>query len=172
MEELCHKLKNLEQHDEGNATNSQVATTSSSESDSSSSELENPAERYYAAFPALHGKDQNSTPNESQSVWKNNPITKPKADQTGEIEAESSQEELHPKHNQQEQLSPKTLNRKKKKQTVKKLHAKRTPSRKDDSCYRVCRFLSLPNGSLNIENPATQAILCRTKSSVLKWKLC
>uniref|UniRef100_A0A8W8IT28 Uncharacterized protein n=1 Tax=Magallana gigas TaxID=29159 RepID=A0A8W8IT28_MAGGI len=177
VEELCHKLKNLEQHDEGNATNSQVAITSSSESDSSSSELENPAERYYAAFPALHGKDQNSTPNESQSVWKNNPITKPKADQTGEIEAESSQEELHPKHNQQEQLSPKTLNRKKKKQTVKKLHAKRTPSRKDDSCYRVCRFLSLPNGSLNIENPATQAHslqdqeLCSQVETMLKEML-
>lgn len=75
--------------------------------------------RYYAAFPALHGKDQNSTPNESQGVWKNNPITKPKADQTEEIEAESGQGELHPKHHQQEQLSPNTLNRKRRSRLLK-----------------------------------------------------
>ncbi|XP_062567514.1 uncharacterized protein LOC134229745 isoform X1 [Saccostrea cucullata] len=154
VEELCHKLKALEQHDGGDGTNSQEQTTSSSESDSSSSELEDPAERYYAAFPALHGKDQHTTPDDSQSVWKNNPITKPKPSQTDEG---LNQKDQAPENQHREQIPSQTQSKKKKKQTVRKIHMRKTPSRKEDTNHGVCRFLSLPNGSLNIEKPNTQA---------------
>lgn len=130
--------------------------------------------RYYAAFPALHGKDPHSTPTESESVWKNNPITKPRSGQTGEVESESPcQKELPPQQQpQQEQLSPRTPGRKKKRQTVRKLHARRTPSRREEPGHTVCRFLSWPNESLVIPDTQIHSLqdqeLCFQVENMLK----
>ncbi|XP_056004362.1 uncharacterized protein LOC125658490 isoform X4 [Ostrea edulis] len=154
VEELCHKLKTLEQHDGVDGTNGQEQNTSSSESDCSSSEFENPAERYYAAFPALQGNDNHTTPTESLSVWRNNPMTKSKPDQTGEMETGVAPKDNQPKHQQQDQLSPKTPQ--KKKDTVQKLHTRKSPSQREDACYKVCRFLSWPNETNDVENPDAQ----------------
>lgn len=77
VEELSNKLKELTQSSGSDDTDQGDSTPSLS--DGSCSELDDPAERYYAAFPALtvHNDQSNSEIcHLKQDIWKDNPFTK------------------------------------------------------------------------------------------------
>lgn len=82
VEELCSRLKETElQVSVSPFVNIQSSSSSYESSEDSGPEFKNPAQRYYAAFPDLHG-NKNSTnfsPSVTSkgSIWKKNPLVKP-----------------------------------------------------------------------------------------------
>lgn len=76
VEELCVRLKDSGLH----ATVSPVVKSHSCTcdcSDDSATENQNPVQRYYAAFPALHQQVTFTNTSPTDTVWKKNPLTKP-----------------------------------------------------------------------------------------------
>lgn len=82
VEELCIRLKDTEsQVSVSPFVNIQSSSSSYESSEESGPELQNPAQRYYAAFPDLHGNKSLASNSPSvttkSSVWKINPLVKP-----------------------------------------------------------------------------------------------
>lgn len=82
VEELCSRLKDTEsQVSVSPFVNIQSSSSSYESSEDSGSEFQNPAQRYFAAFPDLHGNKSSTSFSPSfvakSSVWKKNPLVKP-----------------------------------------------------------------------------------------------
>ncbi|XP_052225371.1 uncharacterized protein LOC127840949 isoform X1 [Dreissena polymorpha] len=94
VDELCSKLKDGEIHASASPVSKSRSCTCE-DSDDSSVELKNPAQRYYAAFPALQGGTVSSgNPSPSSTVWRINPLVyKSQARTQSDEEALSASEE-------------------------------------------------------------------------------
>lgn len=92
VEELCIRLKDTEsQVSVSPFVNIQSSSSSYESSEDSGPEFQNPAQRYFAAFPDLHGNKSSTSFSPSIStkscVWRKNPFVKPCS---GEKESENA----------------------------------------------------------------------------------
>ncbi|KAK3595848.1 hypothetical protein CHS0354_014672 [Potamilus streckersoni] len=105
VEELCSRLKDCQQvlcspmvPCADQSQQSSVCSSDPFSSDESGSECQDPAERYYAAFPALHGQDKCTEPSlaiPKDTVWKKNPLVKSAALAAVEDEEKKRKENQH-----------------------------------------------------------------------------
>ncbi|KAL4232337.1 hypothetical protein ACF0H5_009908 [Mactra antiquata] len=75
VDELCSRLKDSEIQASAN-TDIKERSCSSDGSEDSGPDTRDKAQKYYAAFPALHGQSASTNISPSDSVWKNNPFVK------------------------------------------------------------------------------------------------
>ncbi|OWF52772.1 uncharacterized protein LOC110447327 [Mizuhopecten yessoensis] len=153
VEELCTKLKEVCKP--ANPEDSEVlqlsdSSTTTDETDTSNSSPD-PAERYYAAFPALHGQEKPecsdfSSPynQDSVDVWRKNPITKSTGeslsvnfDSGNESEKESKQRARRDKGTKTRSESRQNKSSKKRKSAR---HQGRIGGKNSDSIGKFCRF--------------------------------
>ncbi|KAK3095397.1 hypothetical protein FSP39_014175 [Pinctada imbricata] len=191
VDELCERLRKLNSSSEIEAKEPEKESLSSStDSDASSSELDDPAERYYAAFPALQGYNTEMSPVEAESlfVWKNNPITKTSGQiQTDEVFVTSSnndqgqgqkkgrKSQRNHRESQSYSNQDKYIGASSHKLKIRK--GMKTHSTSDKSEYsKICRFLSWPQGKVegahlqNTENIQDRE-LCSKVENLLKEML-
>ncbi|XP_060565466.1 uncharacterized protein LOC132724601 [Ruditapes philippinarum] len=89
VDELCSRLKDSEIK-ASVSPDSKSRSCSSDGSDVSGEEKQNPAQKYYAAFPALHGQDATCNLSPSETIWRNNPLVRI---QTSEEDTSSANED-------------------------------------------------------------------------------
>ncbi|XP_052100617.1 uncharacterized protein LOC127734665 isoform X1 [Mytilus californianus] len=174
VEELCTKLKELSQSSGSDDTDQGDSTPSLS--DGSSSELEDPAERYYAAFPALTGQNEKSPTFENclhmSSIWKDNPWTKEPPDkQLAKMNKYKKAPKQKYERKQRKKSSPNSANLKK--QTPEKPIPK--PKYKPNENFHA-RFMSWPQSEfvpVNILDKQTneEKKLCQQVENILKEML-
>ncbi|KAL3864068.1 hypothetical protein ACJMK2_005774 [Sinanodonta woodiana] len=105
VDELCSRLRDCQQvlcspmvPYADQSQQSSVCSSDHFSSDDSGSEHQDPAERYYAAFPALHGQDKCTEPSlaiPKETIWKKNPLVKSTV-----LSADEDVEENQTKENQ------------------------------------------------------------------------
>ncbi|CAG2224518.1 unnamed protein product [Mytilus edulis] len=145
-------------------------------SDGSSSELEDPAERYYAAFPALTGQNEKSPFFENclqmSSIWRDNPWTKEPPDkQLAKMIKYKKAPKQRNERKQRKKSSPNSANFKK--QTPEKPIPK--PKYKPNENFHS-RFMSWPQSEfvpVNILDKQTneEKKLCKQVENILKEML-
>ncbi|XP_071167711.1 uncharacterized protein [Mytilus edulis] len=175
VEELCIKLKELSQSS-GSDDTDQGDSSTPSLSDGSSSELEDPAERYYAAFPALTGQNEKSPFFENclqmSSIWRDNPWTKEPPDkQLAKMIKYKKAPKQRNERKQRKKSSPNSANFKK--QTPEKPIPK--PKYKPNENFHA-RFMSWPQSEfvpVNILDKQTneEKKLCKQVENILKEML-
>lgn len=101
VEELCIRLKDTEsQVSVSPFVNIQSSSSSYESSEESGPEFQNPVQRYFAAFPDLHGNKSTASFSPSvttkSSVWKQNPLVRPCSGENKSENATASPDENQP----------------------------------------------------------------------------
>ncbi|XP_053406811.1 uncharacterized protein LOC123545966 [Mercenaria mercenaria] len=92
VDELCSRLKDIEMK-ASVSPETKSRSCSSDGSDDSGTENQNPAQRYYAAFPALHGQNATANMSPSETIWRKNPLVKIQTSHTSEEDTSSANED-------------------------------------------------------------------------------
>ncbi|XP_060068518.1 LOW QUALITY PROTEIN: uncharacterized protein LOC132548654 [Ylistrum balloti] len=161
VEELCTKLKevckpaSLDDPEVVQLSDSSTGTNDTDTSNSSPELVGDPAERYYAAFPALHGQEKSecyefSSPynKDSVDVWRKNPITKSSSESysvnfdSGNESEKESRLRSDKKKGDKIRSEPRSYKNNKKKKSARN-HG-RLGGKKNDSIGKFCRFASWP----------------------------
>lgn len=192
VEELCAKLKEVSKP--SNLEDPEVlqlsdSSTSTEEADTpySSPELSvDPAERYYAAFPALHGQEKSecsdfSSPynQDSVDVWKKNPITKSSSEGIVSNFDSGNESEKDIKHRAGKDKGTQTRSENKSSKSNRKKKSSRnqsksTAGKNNDGTGKFCRFASWPQDWNYISDSAVdyhkdkERELCSQVESLLK----
>lgn len=175
VEELCNKLKELSQSSGSDDTDQSDSTPS--QSDGSCSELEDPAERYYAAFPALTGQIEKSPISEncqhSLEIWKDNPWIKQSFDKQLSMvhKHKKTPQGKDEKKKYKKKYSP--IRQERKKHTQEKPIPK--PKTKPTETFHT-RFMSWPRTDFIPVNPldkqtSEEKKLCQQVENILKEML-
>lgn len=175
VEELCNKLKEISQSSGSDDTDQGDSTPPLS--DGSCSELEDPAERYYAAFPALIGQNEKSPNSEhyqqNLDIWKDNPLTKPSFDkQYSRVNKyKKTYKRKDERRRTKKKYSPNS--QEKKKQTPEKPIPK--PKSKSTENFHA-RFMSWPQSDFvpvnhNDKQTSEEKKLCQQVENILKQML-